>query len=99
MKEIINPWHNNNSSFSKPVYKIEGKPVYSNGDYHIYKQFNSSYMYVYKDLAFNNLAGINKHHLDAVATRTRPKSPNAAVFLYDRAIETLEKATSIKRNQ
>jgi len=50
--EILNPW---NSKPQKRVWYNEGEPVYSNGDYHIYRQSPIRYLYAYKNMAFNLL--------------------------------------------
>ena len=85
---IINPW--NKKSLSHRNYDVgPGQLKFTIGDYCIYKQSESSYLYTYKNLAFNNLAGFNPDHLKAVATRTPPVDEQQR-FLYDRAIETLE---------
>ena len=46
-------------------------------------------MYAYKDLVFNNLAGINKEHLINVANRTEPADVRYK-FLYESAIEKIQ---------
>ena len=85
MTEVLNIWRSNEKK--RVYYTYLGDPVYVNGDYAIYKEFSESYIYAYKDKAFNCLAGLNKEHLDRVAKRERPESN---YFLYDRAMENLE---------
>lgn len=66
--------------------------VYELGDYLIVKLFYKAYLYVYKDIAFSCLAGLNKEHLEAVANREKPENS----FLYERAIAALEKGENLK---
>ena len=85
---IINPW--NKKSLSHRNYDVgTGQLKYEVNDYCIYKLSEESYLYTYKNLAFNNLAGYNPLHLIAVATRVPPTDQQQR-FLYDGAIETLE---------
>lgn len=92
MDKILNPWASNNV---EPAYYEEDIVVYENGPYKIYSQrFASAHLYVYEDVAFNCLVGLNKEHLDNVANRTRPKSNP---FLYDRALENLQRAQELRR--
>jgi hypothetical protein len=87
--EILNVW---NSEPNKLKYYNQSNPIYTNGDYSIYKMGDRNYLYTYKNIAFNNLAGINKAHINSVADKLRPDS---LPFLYDRAIETLEKGIKL----
>lgn len=86
--EILNPW---NSTKLKKAYYNEGSPIYSNGEYKIYRQSQSVYLYAFKNMAFNQLAGLNKEHLDNVASRTVPEND----FLYNRALENLAKCEEL----
>lgn len=88
IKQILNPWNNPKN---EKRYFYESTPVYSNGDYHIYRQNSNCYLYAYKNMAFNQLAGLNKDHLNNVAERKRPENG----FLYDLAIESLNKCEQI----
>ena len=93
MNSIINPWRS--ELYKKIVHYMYLQPVYVNGDYTIYKEHSESYIYAYKNIAFNNLAGLNVIHLDRVAKRERPVSDNDYThFLYHRAIENLELFTN-----
>lgn len=88
MAQIINPFRKSISpSAQKDAYYSlsEDDVVYQVGDYKIYRHGYQSYVYVYKNYAFNELAGLNKTHLKAVAER------NGEGFLYERALETLSR--------
>jgi hypothetical protein len=88
INKILNPWR---STKDNKVYYELKEPVYVNGDYEIYRQYSDSYVYSYKGIAFNNLAGYNKEHLDRVASRRVPTGEyNSQTFLYERALENLE---------
>ena len=82
MIQILNTWR---SKPEKLEYYQEGEPVYKVGEYAIYKQFEKSYLYTYKNIAINCLCGLNKEHLDNLAKGiARPEND----FLYYRALET-----------
>ena len=86
--KLLNIWR---TTATKREYYNEGNLVYQNGEYRIFKQFNESFIYSFKDIAFNNLAGLNKPHLDRVARRERPIGDySPQTFMYDRAIENLD---------
>ncbi len=90
--KIINPFNKNVNQQSTKYYYIEQneKPIYRAGDYAIYRLNSVSWVYTYKNLAFNELAGENREHLINVANRARPNEAQMG-FLYDRAVETIEK--------
>jgi len=77
--KIINPWKSRDCNHDYEV----GKPIYAYGDYAIYKQYDRCYLYAYKNMAFNQLAGINKEHLRKVADRS------GLNCLYCRALQNL----------
>lgn len=82
MTQILNTWR---SKADKLEYYNEGEPVYKVGEYAIYHQFKDAYLYTYKNIAINCLAGLNKDHLDNLAGNVaRPEND----FLYHRAQET-----------
>jgi hypothetical protein len=87
MIEILNSWKT--QPHQKAYFTLYDGPVFEIGDYKIYHQFHDCWLYTYKGVAFNQLAGLNKDHLKNVANRTRPEGQMG--FLYDRAIEILDK--------
>ena len=98
MPKIINPW-------KKDAFYNVDEPVFQYGEYRIYKEFDKSYLYTYKNLAFNNLCGKSKEYLLAVANRDSAqnnqnlgRSALSAVFLYYRAVEVLEKHENTGRD-
>lgn len=92
--EILNTW---NSTPLKPVfYTVYNTDLkYTNGDYKIYHQYANCWLYTYKDIAINQLAGINKEHLNALATNTAPAINTPAYFLFERAKETKQKGINL----
>lgn len=92
MAQILNTWR---SSQTKKVYYDLGEPIYTNGDWSIYPQFASAYIYAYKDIAVNCLCGINKPHLDALSANARPDN---AGWLFDRALENLTIGQNLPNN-
>jgi hypothetical protein len=68
-------------------YENLNPPVYINGDWAIYKEFNKSYLYAFKNIAVNNLGGLNKDYLDSLAKNEIDVNNQ---FNFFRAKETLE---------
>jgi hypothetical protein len=89
--QIINPWMPDKSGNPKFYTVGPNEEVYRIGDYAIYHHRPLAWLYVYKDFAFSELAGLNKEHLKNVANRTPPdkNAKPSAIFLYNRSIETL----------
>lgn len=78
---IINPWKSPHWG-SNTDFEV-GKPVFSHGEYSIYKLWEKNYLYAYKNTAFRQLAGRNDQLLIEVATRT------GNGWLYERSLENL----------
>lgn len=94
MIEILNTWN------SKPLKRVyytvnESDLKYTNGDYKIYHQFKDCYLYTFKNIAINQLAGLNKEHLDNLAKGIDQPENN---FLYHRALETKQKGIELLNN-
>lgn len=86
MRQILNTFR---STPTKNVYYDHvGNEVYRNGDFAIYV-LPASYLYTYKEKAINELAGLNKPHLDALAAGIRPNDSQQG-FLYDLAFEKVK---------
>lgn len=86
--KAINPFRKKLTPLESHFYYLPSEPIYKNGDYAIYQNSSVSWVYTYKNLAFNELAGKNIEHLNNVANRTEPQE-NQNKFLYNRAIETI----------
>ena len=93
MTKILNTWK---STLNKKEYYELNEPIYKNGDWAVYHQFKDSYIYTYKNVAVNNLAGLNKEHIDRLANNQRPDGEfNHNHFLFDRAMENREVGLSL----
>jgi hypothetical protein len=86
--QFLNPWTSNKID---KHYFNETHLVYINGYYKIFRQHPNCYLYTYKNVAINQLAGLNKAHLDSLANHRRPENG----FLFDRAIKNKEKAIEL----
>lgn len=85
--KILNTWK---SDEQIKEYFEEENCVFEHGDYRIFKQFEKSYLHTYKNIAFSCLAAANEGHLMSVVKRS-----GAGFWLYDRAIETLNKGLKL----
>ena len=90
--KILNTWK---SDEQIKEYYEEEDCVFEYGDYKIFKQFEKSYLYVYKNIAFHCLMDANKEYLINVANRKKPTESEGGFWLYDRAIEIIEKGIKI----
>ncbi len=91
--KILNTWK---STPDQKEYYFLGDPIYKNGDYTAYSQFNGSVVYAYKNVAINNLTGLNKEHIDRLANNQRPEGEfNHNHFLFDRALENRQIGLSL----
>jgi hypothetical protein len=99
--KILNTW---TSDADNQNYYNETNCVYENGDYRIFEQCvphveHVPHLYVYKNIAFSCLAGLNIEHMENIINREKPTGKyNGKHFLYDRAITTLEKGLNIIAN-
>jgi hypothetical protein len=88
MKTITNPWKNPHYGTGRD-YTVDDDPVFSYREHHVYKlPYQQSWIYTHNGIAFKELAGLNKQLLIDVADRT------GSGFLYDRALETIERGQS-----
>jgi len=97
MTKILNTWRSGRAE-KKEYYELN-EPIYTNGDWAIYHQWHESYIYTYKNVAVNNLAGLNKDHLDALAKNQRPDGEYSPKhFLFDMAMENRAIGLSLLKN-
>ena len=91
--EILNTW---TSTTEKKKFYTVGNPIYKKGDFAIYKLNSLGYLYAFKNIAINNLVGLNTEHLDRLATKKRPEGKyNANHFLFDQSLKSLERGLKL----
>jgi len=93
--KIINTWQ---SAKGDLKYFEVNKPLYSIGNYAIYKQFDKCYLHTFKNIAINQLCGPNKEHLNNLHENVRPLTNTKytpKTFVFDRAKETLKKGLEL----
>lgn len=67
---LINPF---SVALSKPPFmEAKSNPVYSNGDYRIFKHVDRHYMHTYKNIIIAERSGINKQMIDNLAANIQP---------------------------
>ncbi len=101
--KILNVWkskegrlkYNNKNKGSKlEYYDIDdNKLIIRKGDYAVYSLWSHSYIYTYKNIAINVLAGYNSSHFKRLVSEKAPndKKDSFASFIYARAMENKEK--------
>ena len=93
MTKILNTWK---STPERKEYYELNDPIYKNGDWTAFSQWNGSIIYAYKNVAINNLTGLNTEHIDRLANNQRPDGEfNQNHFLFDRAMENREVGLSL----
>ena len=93
--KILNTWQS--AKEDKKFFTV-GKPIFSIGDYKIYKQSEKCYLHTFKNIALNQLCAPNKEHLQNLLDDNRPlinTKYTPKTFVFDRAKETLQKGLEI----
>ena len=85
MNKILNTFLS--SEQDKVFYELS-EPIYTNGNWSIYFYTKNQYIYTFKNIAVNCLVGIDKEHINNLAENKRPAYNT---FIFDRAIENLNK--------
>jgi len=80
--KILNVWC---TTPQKPAFFNPENLVFELGDYKIFKQYSETWLYTYKNIGINQLAGLNKAHIIALHEDKRPEGQLG--FLFDRAKE------------
>lgn len=91
--KILNVWC---TTPQKPTFYNVENMVFEIGEYKIFKQFSECWLYTYKNISINQLAGFNKAHLIALHEDKRPEGQQG--FLFDRAKDSLKKGLLILNN-
>lgn len=87
MKKILNTW---TSKVERPEYYHVGEPLFTIGEYAVYKQFENRHLYTFKNVAISQLVGLNKELLVRLHNDERPEGKyTPQTFLFDRAKESL----------
>ena len=90
MIQILNTWQSRKNDLK---YFEVGKPVFSLGEYRIFKQFDKCYLHTFKNIAINQLCAANKEHIKNLHEDVRPLENTKytpKTFVFDRAKETLK---------
>ena len=77
-----------------PFYEIEGKPLYRNGNFSVYK-FNSWYVYLYKNIIITERTGLSKDLVDRFANNDEPADYSKHSFR--RALEAINRGKRYAR--
>lgn len=91
MIKILNTWRSDQNT--KVWFDVaENQNVYQHGDFAIFKM-PRSYLYCYKQIAINELFGLNSVYLSYLANFRKPKSNMKHIF--ERAVKALQKGISL----
>ena len=88
--KILNTWTSKKEKLN--FFEVENI-VFEIGEFKIYKDY-SCYLYTFKNLAINQLVGLNKEHLIRLHDNKEPLNSQDN-FLFNRAKENLKKALEL----
>jgi hypothetical protein len=80
---VLNPF--SVSLQKNPFMEMRSEPIYTNGDYKIYKHYDRHFVYTFKNIVISERGGINKEMVNNLASNTRPNDEVKLYFEYDRA--------------
>ena len=92
---ILNTWTSDNT---KVNYFEETNPIYTKGNYRIFKQTNKCYLHTFKNVAISQLGAANKEHINNLLEDTRPTDKGkftAKTLVFDSAKKALKKGLLI----
>lgn len=84
---VLNPFSVSLDKY--PFMQIEGKPVFVNGDYKVYKYSREHYVHTYKNIVFAERCAPNKDMINNLITDHKPQAEVQAYFDYERAKEAI----------
>jgi len=67
---LLNPF--SHSLGKNPLMKINVKPVFTNGDYKIYKYFDRYFIHTFKNIVISERCGINKDLINGLKNNIKP---------------------------
>jgi len=87
--KLLNPF--SISLEKNPFMEISSTPVYSLGDFRVYKYSKDHYVHTFKNIVIAERVGINKEMISNLHTDTRPPEASEArmYFDYERSKETM----------
>lgn len=95
--KLLNPF--SVSLKKSPFMEVVTGPIYTNGDFKIYKYFDGYFIHTFKNIVIGERCGANKEMIDSLATNTKPTGKAKRYFDYERAkaamIEGLEAAKGL----
>lgn len=73
-----------------PFYEIEGRPIYKNGDFSVYKYGNvhNWFVYLWKNIIITERTGASKELVDRFANNDEPT--DYSKFLFRRSLEAIK---------
>ncbi len=86
--KYLNPFHTPNNIYSYEYYE-HNNPLFTLGEYSIFKLSNLEYHHTKGDVIITMLGGINKELLTLLHNKEKPTDGNE--FIYNRCLETIEK--------
>ncbi|QQV91494.1 hypothetical protein M1M25_gp006 [Tenacibaculum phage Gundel_1] len=95
---VLNTWQ---SDSTKKVFFNVSNPIYTNGEYNIYKEHSKCFLHTYKNIAINQLCAPNKEHIKNLINNTRPLTNTKytpKTLIYDRSKEAIKKGLTILKN-
>lgn len=85
--QLLNPF--SISLDKKPFMNVEGKPMFTNGDFRIYKYCDKYFIHTFKNIVIAERCAPNKQLLVNVKDKTKPVGEGAIFNEYERPIAAM----------
>ena len=83
-----------------PIMEVENKPVYTDGDYRVYKYFKNHFIHTFKNIVISERGAINKRIFTNLQGETVPTDDAQLYYEYERPLEAkqfgLKQAAKLK---
>lgn len=94
--KLINIFISNNTTIEYyDLSKIDYKILYERENLKLIKQFDNSFLYVFDDFVFSELAGKNKELIDSIIEKK--VIGNCSKWIFDRAKENIIRGNNLKK--
>ncbi len=95
MAKVLNPFgcslnRNHHTNQYKEIEQVEGRPVYRNGYFTIWKQGKKHYDTCWKNIIITQTVGAPRELVDALVAADAPKEGERGHYHYHRMIQAIE---------
>ena len=95
MTTLLNPF---SVSLKKPPFMQVDNPIYSNGDFKIYKYREKHYVHTYKNIVICERGAANKELINNLVNDIKPTEEAALFHDYERPKDAILRGTEAAKN-